>query len=114
MSVSFSGIGEIAVTFETDGTAAAGGPVKMKSNGTVAACAAGDKFCGVALAVSEDNHATIQIGGYTVCTYDGTAPTVGFGIIAAAADGKVKTAEDGRECLIVDVDKTQKTVGFYM
>lgn len=114
MSVSFSGIGELAVTFKTDGAVTAGSPVKMKSNGTVTACAAGDKFCGAALAVSDDNHATIQIGGYTVCTYDGTAPTVGFGIIAAAGDGKIKTAEDGRECLIVDVDETQKTVGFYM
>ena len=47
MSVSFHGIGQVCATFLGDGTE--GQVVKMSGKGTVAACSAGESFCGVAL-----------------------------------------------------------------
>ena len=49
MNVSFAGFGENIATFETAAAIPAGTPVKMSANGTVAACAAGDAFIGIAV-----------------------------------------------------------------
>ena len=115
MSVSFGGMGDITATFKTYGTINAGSPVKLYGNGTVQACADGDRFCGIATYVAEDGHATVQLGGYVSIGYSGaSAPTVGYGRLMADGAGKAEAAADtyGGEYLIVEVDTTAKTVGF--
>ena len=115
MSVSFGGIGEIAATFMTSGTIKAGDTVKMAASGTVTACAAGERFCGVVLGGESGGHAAVQVGGYVKLPYTGSAPTVGYGCLEAAGDGKVQVDADGTsEVLIVDVDTAAETVGFFM
>ena len=116
MSVSFGGIGEMAVTFAAAEDVTNGSPVKVSKSGEVSACAANERFCGVALYVSEDGYATVQMGGYVEMEYTGTAPKLGFTHLVAAEDGKVAadTAATGGEYLVVDVDETASTVGFIM
>lgn len=112
MKVSFEGIGESVVTFYNSKTAAAGAgvPVKMSGNGEVSVCAEGERFFGVALACDPD-FAAIQMNGYVELGYTGTAPAVGFAKLVSNGAGGVKTAETGREFLIVDVDTVSKTIG---
>ena len=50
MKLSYEGIGQWAATFACDDLAE-GELVKVSANGTVAACAAGDDFCGMVLSV---------------------------------------------------------------
>ena len=63
MKVCFHGFQENVASFEVSGTVSKGDPVKVSANGTVAACAAGDKFCGIALSV-RDGIAAVQLAGY--------------------------------------------------
>ena len=118
MGVSFNGIGQMAVTFETAANVEDGYPVKMSANGKVESCSAGDRFCGIALFTAGDGYGTIQLKGYVKAEYTGTAPTIGYGHLTAAASGKVQTdsgTDDGYtggEYLITDVNTTDKTVGF--
>jgi len=118
MNVSFNGIGEMAVTFEATAGLKAGDPVKMADNCKVTSCSAGDRMCGVALFVSEDEFATVQMKGYTCMEYTGTDPVIGYGCFVADGNGKIKVdsaaEKTGSEYLIVDVDTAAKTVGFYM
>lgn len=115
MKVSFEGIGESVVTFYNSKTAeaSAGNPVKISGNGEVSVCADGDRFFGVALACDTD-FAAIQMGGYVELGYTGTAPAVGFTKLVSNSTGGVKTAETGREFLVVDVDTVSKTIGLML
>ncbi|MBE6948506.1 MAG: hypothetical protein E7456_01545 [Ruminococcaceae bacterium] len=112
MSISFGGIGEMCVTLMAASGVTKGKPVKMSTNGTVAACSDGDRFVGVAVDVSDDGYAIVQLKGYTTMGYTGTAPTVGYNVLAANAAGGVKGANAGNECLVLEVDTTAATVGF--
>ena len=114
MSVSFGGIGEIFASFDAADGLAAAGPVKMSANGTVSACAEGDRFCGVAAHVTDDGIATVQLKGYVRCAYTGTAPSVGYTKLAAGDTGAVAVSDNGGEYLVVDVDTADATVGFIM
>lgn len=69
MKLSYEGIGQWAATFACDDLAE-GELVKVSANGTVAACAAGDDFCGMVLSVGR--------GGDAVVDVDTTAKTVTF------------------------------------
>lgn len=115
MKVSFEGIGENIVTFynSSSNPAAAGGPVKMSGNCEVAACSAGERFFGVAVA-GDNEFTAVQTKGYVEMPYTGAAPVVGFGKLAADAAGGVQTAETGGEFLIVDVDTTNRVIGFIL
>ncbi len=116
MSVSFGGIGEEMVTFTAAAGLSAGNTAAMTANGKVGKAASGGKFCGVAVKVSDDGHATVQMKGYVNLAYTGaTAPQVGYGSLAGDGSGGVKVdAENGREYLVIDVDTTNKKVGFYL
>lgn len=114
MELSFNGFGEDAATFAAQTDVTAGAPVKMTANGTVGACAAGDSFCGVALN-TRGGYAAVQLCGYAVLPYDGTAPAVGWQTLSAAAGGKLQTAATGgRQMLVVDVDTAAKTCGIIL
>ena len=115
MKVSFEGIGENIVTFYNNkaAQATAGAPVKMSAACEAAKCGDGERFFGVAVA-GDSEFAAVQTKGYVEAAYSGSAPVVGFGKLAADANGGVKTDANGGEFLIVDVDITNKIVGFIL
>ena len=111
MQNSYEGIGQWAATFAC-GDIAEGQVVKISGSGEVAACADGDKFCGVATSVGRDGKAcAVAMGGMVSVTYTGTAPALGWTALAADGNGGVKAAE-GREYLVVDVNENGMTVTF--
>lgn len=111
MSVSFNGYKESLATFKAASGLTAGVPVKISANDTVDSCAAEDSFCGVANGVSR-GYASVQMSGFVTLPYTGTAPVVGYVILAADGSGGVKVvATGGRSMLVLQVDATAKTVG---
>ena len=120
MSVSFEGIGQVIATFTAASGTQAGDPVKVSDSGKVTECSNGDRFCGVALYVTGDGHAAVQLSGHCTAKYTGTAPTVGYGHLVSDGSGAVKAdagtegVYTGGEYLITEVDATAGTVGFWM
>lgn len=110
MSVSFGGLLESTATFKTASAIDAGKLVKMSANGTVSACADGDKFCGYVVS-SDSSYAAIQLKGIVTVSYTGTAPSVGFAALVSNGTG-VKASNSGREHLVISVDSTAGTVTF--
>ena len=105
MNVSFEEIGRMAVTFAQEGCEAAQ-VCKVVGNGKVAACAAGDKFCGVVEGV-RGSYAAVQVAGF-VCVKLSGAVNVGYVNLCADGTGGVKAGE-GREYLVVSVDENAQT-----
>ena len=101
MNVSFEEIGWMAVTFASIGCEA-GQVCKVSETGTVAPCAAGEKFCGVVEGIRGD-YAAVQMEGFAQVAISGS---VGLGYVNLCADGLggVK-AGTGREYLVVSVDE---------
>ncbi|MEG2119998.1 MAG: hypothetical protein RRY53_06540, partial [Pseudoflavonifractor sp.] len=81
--ISFEGIGEVVATFGAKTGLKDEEPVKVTANGEAGPCAAGDRFCGVALAV-EKGLAAVQVGGFVTMV---TSGVVGTGWVKLAADG---------------------------
>ena len=105
MNVSFEEIGRLSVTFAQENCT--GGQVcKVSGNGTVAPCAAGDKFCGVAEHV-RGAHAAVQVAGFAEVKVTG-AVSVGYVNLCADGTGGVK-AGTGKEYLVVSVNENAKT-----
>ena len=114
MSFSFDGIGQWAATFAC-GEVQEGTMVKVSDNAKVAACAAGDAFCGQVISVAKDGMAcAVALGGMVTASYTGTAPKVGFATLSADGSGGVKADTAGRSHLVTAVDTTAKTVTFAM
>lgn len=113
MAISFDAIGERYVTFFAGQTAEDGKLCKMTANGTVGKCAANDAFCGVITQV-RGGTASVLMSGYVELPYTGTAPSVGYCVLAAGGADSVKTAESGKSYLVVNVDTTAKTVGLFL
>lgn len=113
MNISLNGYKENAVTFLASGNLEKGMLVKMKSNNTVAPCAANDSFIGVCVDVRGD-YATVVTEGYVKLPAAKTI-NVGYQIIAASSNNKVTTGTagtTGREYLVIDSDST--SVGFIL
>lgn len=110
MKVSFHGIGDKLVTFLNNG-AEQGQAVKVSAAGTVAPCAAGDVFDGVAV-FADGAYAGVRLRGFVTLGYSGdTAPGVGHVKLIADGKGGVKVdASNGKDYLAADVDTTGKTV----
>lgn len=108
MSISFEGVGQVCATF-LGGKLVEGQVVKMTGNGTVGACGKNDSFCGVALCCKDDA-CTVQVGGFVSVKYSGSAPAVGWSVLAADGSGGVAAADSGVNCLVADVDTTANTV----
>lgn len=114
MKVSFEGIGEQVVTFEAQAGVTAGKPVKLAANGAVAPCTDNSVPCGVAVSV-RDGAAAVAIAGYCRMKYSGTAPALGYTLIAADASGGIKAVSSGgRQLLVTDVDAQTGTVGIIL
>ena len=110
MKLSYEGIGQWAATFACDDLAE-GELVKVSANGTVAACAAGDDFCGMVLSVSRGGDAcAVALGGMVTAGYtvpaEGAAPALGWSGLSADGEGGVQADADGSTYLVVDVDTT--------
>ena len=108
MSVSFHGIGQWCATFLGDGIQE-GAVVKVTGQGTAAACAPGDPFCGVAVA-GDKEACTVQLGGFARLSYDTAAPAIGYTALSADGKGGVQSDEDGRSYWVVEQDAAAKTV----
>jgi len=114
MAVSFNGYNETLVTFQAGTGTKKGIPVKLNADREVAACAANNLFCGKCVAVS-GGYASVQLTGYVKLPYTGTAPAVGYTMLAADGSGAVKTvASGGRTHLVIDVDTAANLVGLIL
>lgn len=101
---------EEIVTFETNGNIEVGAPVMVTSNGTVSAALG--NFCGICKGI-RNGYAAVQLKGYVAVPYV-NAPRIGYSKLSAV-DGKVTLDNvNGREYLVIDIDKTTKTVGFML
>ncbi|MBQ2774712.1 MAG: hypothetical protein IJF40_02320 [Clostridia bacterium] len=113
MSISVNGFGENVLTFKAAGGLTSGVPVKVSANDTVAACAASNIFCGVAVEVS-GGYAGVQLTGFVTLPYTGTAPTVGLTALSANGNGGVKADSNGNKYLVTNVNTTASTVSFML
>ena len=113
MDISLNGFWENVATFDVSGEVKSGMPVKISANGTVAPCAAKDKFCGLVLSV-HNGYAAVQMTGYIKVSYAGTKPTVGYQTVNADGTGKVQVETTGRLLLITDVDEPEGTCGLVL
>ena len=101
MNVNFNGYGENVATFIANSALTeAGVPVKISADGTVAACASGDKFCGICVAV-RGGYAAVQLSGY-VTVKTSAKLALGFTKLAAGASGVVAASDSGREHLVIN------------
>ena len=92
--ISFEGIGEVAATFACEDGVEAGKTVKVTGTGLVGPCAAGDRFCGVALSV-KDGYAAVQVAGLVTLAVSGQGVSEGWLRLTADGSGGVKMAGDG-------------------
>lgn len=113
MAISFDSIGQECVTVTSNNTISENIPCKFSSSRTVSACADGNAIHGICIR-QEGSLVTLQIKGFVTLPYSGSAPTVGFCSLAAAASGKVKKLENAKEYLVVDVNTTNSTVTFLL
>lgn len=113
MAISYQDIGQICATFHATGSMQEGNVCKLSSNDTVSACSADGAFHGVLLHGDGTLHC-VQVCGYVTVPYTGTAPAVGYTALAANGAGGVKTLSGARERLVVHVDSSAKTVGFFL
>lgn len=113
MKISFEGIGQWAATFACGEDLTEGQAVKISGNGTVGACAAGDGFCGVAMAV-DDGACAVVMGGTVTAAYSGSDPALGWSGLSADGSGGVKADAAGQKYVVVNVDTTGKLVTFVL
>lgn len=113
MNISIKGYGENTATFATDGVVCASHVVNIADNLTVRPCNAGDNFVGVAVNV-KSGYASVQLDGYVTVKYSGSAPSLGYCCFLADGQGGVENDDSGREYLVTDIDKTNKTIGIIL
>lgn len=91
-----------------------GKPAKISANLTASLAADGDDFYGVIESISEDGAVcVVKNHGIVTCSYSGTAPSVGYGQLAANGSGGVKIgASANRYYFILNVDTTNTQVTF--
>ena len=112
MKISFEEIGNWAATFACSDVTE-GSVVKISDNATVAPCAGGDMFCGVAAAVARSQDAcSVTLGGMVTVPYSGTAPAVGVAKLSANGSGGVQADTNGNAYLVVEVNSAEQTVTF--
>lgn len=107
MNISYEEIGHVSVTFPA-GTGTAGKVCKLDSSGKAAACSVGERFCGIVEHVGSAG-AAVQIHGFAVVSYTGTAFVPGYVNLSANGSGGVKSDENGTSYLVARVDTAAKT-----
>lgn len=111
MNICFEGIGETVATFcvEEGAELTAGQAVVMTGNGEVGPGTDGNALCGIVVGVEEDGCAAVQVGGMAKAGYTGSAPAVGWNVLAVDGQGMVKVGETGMNCMVVSVDPDAAT-----
>lgn len=101
MKTNYQGFEESVITIEADETLSeAGALVKILENGKAAKCAEGENFCGVSVSV-RGGFAGVQLSGYVQLPLSGSC-AAGYQKLTAGADGAVKSADTGREYLVLE------------
>lgn len=111
--VSFEGIGQTAATFFAADGVKTGAVVKLSGDATVAPCAAGEKFSGVATTETKDGCAGVQVSGFAVVACADETVTVGYVSLTADGNGGVKKAgkdDAGAEHLVVSATSGSVTI----
>ena len=115
-NISFEGIGGDIATFWAASGVKPAEVVKLSADSTVAPCAAGDRFCGVAVNARGDVSA-VQFGGFAQLKCSDAAVTPGFVKLTADGNGGVKKAstasgstDQGQEYLVVAAESGTVTV----
>ena len=111
--VSFEDIGGVVATFAVqEGMSEACQVVKITGNGQVGPCGAGEAFCGMALA-GTNQFAAVQVGGFAEVKATGE---IGLGWVKLSADGNggIKKDTAGREYLVVNYDSAAGTAVVYL
>ena len=103
MSISYNGIGQMAVTFPQDGCAE-GAVCKLNAEGIAVACAAGERPCGKVMYV-DGEYAAVMLEGFVSMPYSGIAPTCGWCKLSANGNGGLKVDSTGTTYLVADVDE---------
>lgn len=110
----FDGIGQWAATFGCEGLQA-GQVVKPVGEGRVAACGAGDAFCGCVISAGRDGSAcSVALGGIVSVPFSGAAPGTGWQGLSADGEGGVSADPAGHEFCVLDVDAVQNSVTFIL
>ena len=104
MSISYEAIGQVMVTCQAEETVLEGQVVKMKGNDTVAPCAAGEAFCGVAGDVAEDGFVAVQVKGFVTVPCTDSTVTAGYMNLTADGTGGVKVGDNGIKVLVMSVE----------
>ena len=112
MNVSLNGFNESMLTFACSEEIAAGTPVKITDNNTVAPCKDGDVMVGYAQNC-KCGFVGVMMNGYFNKNYSGDI-SLGYQKIAADENGGVKMDENGVTVIVTDIDTANKTVGFIM
>ena len=110
MNISFDGIGQNVVTFLAEEGLSEGQVCKVTASGTVGACSAGERFCGVVHHLEDDGAAAVILAGFVTVPYTGSAPAVGYDKLAAGDGGAAAANDAGGEYLVADVDTENLTV----
>ena len=101
--ISFEDIGAVVATCQVEEGVAGGQAVKLTGNGKVGPCAAGDTFCGMALA-PRSSVAGVQFKGFMTLPCSGEL-TVGWATLAADGNGGIKQSADGVAAQVVCVNE---------
>ena len=112
MDICFEGIGQMVATFATKEDLASGMAVTLAGNGEVSLGKKDDPLCGITVGAARGGAVAVQIGGVAKVGYADGA-TVNLGRQELACDGKGKVNADGGDgvsCLVLAVDKDEKTV----
>ena len=89
----------------------------MSANNTVKNAAGGAAPVGILLN-KRSGHGAVQIKGYVQVSYSGSAaPSLGWNSLVADGSGGMRLAasgETGRNCLVVNLNTADKTMGLFL
>lgn len=108
MNVSYEEIGGICATFPA-GTCKLGQVCKINTEGKAAACAPGERFCGVTESL-RGGYAGVVLHGFVTVVYTGTGMAPGYINLVSNGAGGVKADAAGMSYLVASVDTTEKTM----
>lgn len=111
MGISYEGIGQVLATFVVEEETAPGSVVTMTGGAMVGCGSAGSIPCGVLTHGEMDGCGSVQVSGFARVSYSGTAPGVGYVMLACDGLGGVKQVESGgMSFLVVYVDEDDESV----
>ena len=113
MSYSYEQIGTLCITLGCTSDVKVGHVCRMYGSDCICKAEDGRTFDGVVNS-KRNNCAGVIVRGFVTVPYTGTAPNVGSNYLQSNGEGGVCAAEEGKLCLIVNVDTINKIVTFLM